>query len=155
MVFREASSFHEVRRYVSEQLELFSCFTYDNKKFGEMAEDYATGKVKYFISEDLEFRGYVRVINLEDDRFDEESVAAIDIIIPTVLGENRLGDLSEVLTELGYDRAFVNRDIPWIGELFFYQDDDMRELEVPELNVSKHFEEGTGTYSLIDILKEA
>ena len=151
MSFREAGSFHEVREYVTEQIELFSCFSYDDEKFEEMAEDFASGEVKYFISDDMEFRGYVRIINIVDDF--EDTAAAIDIIIPSELGENRMEDLSEILANLGYDKAFLNAEIPWITDLMYNRRSGLYEVELPELNVSRHFEEGTGTYRLINIIE--
>jgi hypothetical protein len=153
-MFYEASSFDQVRRYVKDHIDLFSCFTYDQDKFSDMQSDFNAGGVTYLLLDDAIHHGYVRL--LDPDYIDHEGdqrTGLVDIIIPRNLGDY-LEDLKEYAFDHGWSKLYLNAEIPWISSISDEYQQESLDINVPNKNVLRHFEQGSGVYnSLIDILK--
>ena len=151
-MFYEATSFDQVRRYVKENIELFSCFSYDRQKFADMQADFNNGQVTYLLFDGLK-HGYVRILSTDAEESEEDREGLVDIVIPRDLGDH-LEDLAEYARDHGFTRLYLNAEVPWISGYCDGHELNTLDVEVPEKNVLRHFEAGSGEYSsLVDLLQ--
>ena len=118
-----------------------------------MQDDFNSGRVTYLLLEDASNHGYVRILDTNEEENDDERVGLVDIVIPRDLGDN-LEELAEYAREQGWGTLYLNAEIPWISEYCDGAERVSTSVDVPDLNVLRHFADGSGEYnSLVDLLQ--
>jgi hypothetical protein len=146
-MFFQETNFLNVRAYLTDRIELFSCFSYDEEKFRLMRDDFSEGNLTYLLISDELQGGYVRLIDLGDNAH------AVDIVVPRNL-HNILEEIALFCRdELDSERVLVNYDITWIEEELDESDVFRERLNLPQRNVVRHFGCGEEEYKLVDLLQ--
>ncbi len=157
MEFYEAGSLAEVVEHLQERPNVTSCIVQDQSRRADARADLAEEGVHYILCDDFEYGGYVMIFDLDSEThgfLDGEQACAIDLAIPREIGTEGYRELAEFLVDRGYDRAYLNAAITWVQDTFPDAEIFRLDIVVPDLRVLKHFEEGSGEYTLIDLLAQ-